>query len=155
MSQDIEDTIKPVPDLSGDQYRPKKQSEWLPLIINACIFGVYSIIILGEAINDSNAVFNYAILIFLQTFCNFLAFIVFLFSNIKKAGIFLLSGIMVITIGYSVCGGIGNLSSMRVEKEMMKQRKHDSIEAIKCKADSLKQLKELDSTMKLKKDSVK
>lgn len=122
MSEDAENIGKPTPDLSRDHIPSKKKRQWQPLTINAIIFGVYSFLILASALIFRNhkpesvlssEVILYSFLIGSQTFFNFLLFIVFLFINVKKAALFLLSGIIVLLIGFSVCGGISDWGIIR------------------------------------------
>ena len=149
MSQDTENIAPVQPDLSGDPSRPKKPNEWLPLIVNMCIFGAYSLFLLATVIiaKDSYSLILYALFIALQTIVCLVLFLVFLFINGKKAGIFLLSGIAVIVIGFSVCGGIADIGNKLHRSEWNKAHKYDDYEQ--------KQQIKIDSSTKiLKEDSI-
>jgi hypothetical protein len=94
-------------DTQQEKVPTKEESNWYPLKINAIIFAAYSLILLAAALNSGAAFLVFGIVMVLQALFNGLMFIVFLFIDIKKAAMFLLSGILVLVIGFSICGGIG------------------------------------------------
>jgi hypothetical protein len=127
---------KPKPDLSGDQFKPKKEMEWLPLAINMSIFGIYSLVLLAGSFFDEhgNTTGNYGILIILHVISSLVIFVIYIFINIAKAAQFFLSAVLILLIGFSVCGGLEKITNGSRDKRRVKEREMNNE---KAKADSI------------------
>ncbi len=157
MSQDIDNNEKTEPGFSNKN--PGKENQRLPLVINGVIFGIYSLGILANVLlskNDgylSGPLIGYAFFISAQVILNLLIFLVYCFIDIKKGGLFLLSAVLVLLIGFSVCGGIGSISE-KLNSNKKDNSSQDTASSKNEKAGS-DTLKKIDSITPLKQiDSV-